>query len=350
MASGLSSSARWLAPETMTSSDCGSEAAINLEYSSGVNRSWSPHAIRVGTFSSVHNPAVSSCVSSARRKPTRVAIGVPFIIRCENASRLRLTCRSLKEAARRIGPISERDTLRPRCISLGADLAVNRTASSAGFFRNSPSGERVTPSAADESSAAPTIRCPYCVGKLPGVRHHRHTAHRMADQHDRPARRCHLQHGFQVLAQLGQRVGLGLTFTGLAVPTLVIEDHPHLRTQNLTEPRPLKVEGAHAQTESVGEDHGQRGVHRAGLAHRQRNPVGGRHDLAAIAVQSLEILIGPRIFTRGGSFDDRLAGRGADEGGDGGQPGAARQPCLAFGRLRGFGQRLTGLRPRGRFW
>ena len=148
----------------MTSSDCGSEAAIFREYSSGVSKSWSPQAIRVGTLSNVHSPAVSSCSSRADRKPTRVAIGVAFIICCENASRLRLTRRSLKEAARRTGLISERDTLRPRCTSLGADRAANRTASSAGFFRISPNGDRDTPSAAEEINAAPTIRRPYCCG------------------------------------------------------------------------------------------------------------------------------------------------------------------------------------------
>ncbi|CAG7423581.1 hypothetical protein PICSAR138_04142 [Mycobacterium avium subsp. paratuberculosis] len=148
----------------MTSSDCGRLAAILREYSSEVSRSWSPQAIRVGTRSSVHSPAVSSWCSNASRKPTMVGMGVLFIIRWENASRLRLTCRSLKEAARNTGPISERDTLRPRCISFGADRAATRTASSAGFFKISPSGDRETPSAADEISAAPTIRRPYCSG------------------------------------------------------------------------------------------------------------------------------------------------------------------------------------------
>ena len=79
----------------MTSSDIGSEAAIFREYSSGVSRSWSPLAIRVGTLSNVHSPPVSSCFSRASRKPTMVGIGAPFIILWEKASRLRLTCRSL---------------------------------------------------------------------------------------------------------------------------------------------------------------------------------------------------------------------------------------------------------------
>ena len=101
----------------------------------------------------------------------------------------------------------------------------------------------------------------------------------------RPARRHRLQHGLQVLAQLGQRVGLGRGLTGLAVPALVVEDHPHARTPLIAQPHPLEMERAHAQTESVDEDHRHLRIHRAGLADRQRHPVGGGHDVTAIAVQ-----------------------------------------------------------------
>ena len=277
-----------------------------------------------------------------------VAIGVPFIIRWENASRLRLTCRSLKDAARRIGAISDRDTLRPRCISLGADRAVNRTASSAGFFSISPSGDRVTPSAADEISAAPTIRRPYCSGNCRACANTVMPPIEWPTNTMTPARRDGLQHGFQVLAQLGQRVGLGVGLAGLAVPALVVEDHPHVRA-------PLPGETAAAESgrrPCADRIHGRRpwsaGRPRAVLAHRQRHPVGRRHHVAAVDVHLVEILIGIGIFVGGGTFGHRPPGRCPDDGGDRGQPGASRKPGPALAGL--LVHRSTVLRPRGRFW
>ena len=99
--------------------------------------------------------------------------------------------------------------------------------------------------------------------KLPGMRQHRHAAHRMADQHDHPARRYGLQHGLQVLAQLGERVGLGVGLAGLSMPALVVEGHLHVSSPVLGKAPTLKVKGAHAQTESMDEDDGQRSVFRA---------------------------------------------------------------------------------------
>ena len=64
-----------------------------------------------------------------------VGTGVSSIIFSENATIVGLTRMSEYEAARRMGPISERAAVRPRCTSLGADLAARRTASSAGLFR-----------------------------------------------------------------------------------------------------------------------------------------------------------------------------------------------------------------------
>ncbi len=120
-----------------------------------------------------------------------VGMGVPFIICWENASRLRLTCTSLKDAARSTGPISDRDTVRPRCIRFGADRAVNRTASSAGFFRISPSGDRVNPFGRRGNDRRADDAAPVPLGKLAGVGQHRHAAHRVADQHHDPPRRHH---------------------------------------------------------------------------------------------------------------------------------------------------------------
>ena len=55
---------------------------------------------------------------------------------------------------------------------------------------------------------------------------------------------------------------------------LVVEHHPDLIAPLLRQPRPLKVERAHAQTEAVREDHRQRSVIGADLANRQRHAVG----------------------------------------------------------------------------
>ncbi len=93
----------------------------------------------------------------------------------------------------------------------------------------------------------------------------------------------------------------GVGFAGLAVAALVVEDHSHVRPPLLAEPAALKVEGAHAQTESVDEDHGQLRVDRSGFADRQWHPVGRRDDVAAIVVHKIEILIGIRIFVGGGA-------------------------------------------------
>ena len=72
---------------------------------------------------------------------------------------------------------------------------------------------------------------------------------------------------------------------------LVVEHHPDLDPPLLGEPRPLKVEGAHAQTESVREDHGQRRVLGPDLADRQRHPVGGGHHAATVGVEQFEVLV-----------------------------------------------------------
>jgi len=212
---------------------------------------------------------------------------------------------------------------------------VNRRASRAGFFRISPSGDRVTPVAV-------------LVGELAGVRQHRHAAHRVPDQHDHPAWRDRLQHGFQVVAELGQRVGLGRAFAGAPVPALVVEDHPDLMTQPVGEAGPLKMEGAHAQAESVDEDQGHLRIHRAGFADRQLHPVGRGHLMAAVAVERVEILIGVRVFDFDGALGHRAAGRGSDDGGYRGHPGAARKPSPAPVAPAGS-VRAQRFRPRDRF-
>ena len=120
MVSGCSSWTRCPAPPTITSSDFGSAAAISSECSTGVSRSWSPHAISVGTLASAGRPALSSCTSSACRNSTSVAIGVSCIIFSENATTLGLIFSSPKDAARRIGAITDLAAPRVRCTVLGA--------------------------------------------------------------------------------------------------------------------------------------------------------------------------------------------------------------------------------------
>ena len=96
----------------------------------------------------------------------------------------------------------------------------------------------------------------------------------MADEHDGAARRHHRQHRLQILAQLLDGVRIRRRLAGLTVSTLVVEHHPHLRAPLLGQPGALKMEGAHAKTEAVGEDHRQRGVFGPHLANRQGTPSG----------------------------------------------------------------------------
>ena len=92
------------------------------------------------------------------------------------------------------------------------------------------------------------------------------------------------------LAQLLDGVGVRRCLRRLAVAALVVEHHPHLRAPLLFEPCPLKVEGAHPQTESVREHHRQRRLLGSDLAHREIHPVGCGHHGAAVGVEQLEIL------------------------------------------------------------
>ncbi len=77
---------------------------------------------------------------------------------------------------------------------------------------------------------------------------------------------------------------------------LVVEDHSDLWTPLVGQPHALKVKGAHAKTESVREYHGQWRVGGPDLAHRQRHAVGRRHQIAAVTVECLEILVGVGVF------------------------------------------------------
>ena len=185
---------------------------------------------------------------------------------------------------------------------------------------------------------------------LPGVRQHGHAAHRMPDQHHRPLGRRHGEHGFQVLAQLLDGVGVRRGLRRLAVPALVVEHHPDLWAPLLLESCPLKVEGAHAQTESVREHHRQRRVLRTDLTHRQIHPVGRGHHGAAVGVEQLEILALVGIVARGAPGHRPRDGHSGD-GAHRSQPRGTRQPagvrfppqpfrvviaqrrCLSLGRL-----------------
>ncbi len=180
---------------------------------------------------------------------------------------------------------------------------------------------------------------------LASVRQHRHAAHRMADQHDRPARCDHLQHRLQVLTELGDRVGLRRRLSGATVPALIVEDHPDVGTPLLAQPHALKMESAHAQTESVCEHHCQCRILGPDLAHRQGHPVGGGHHAAPVVVQRFEILAGERIV------DDRAPGqlprnRHRGDRADRAQSRGTRQPRIAGARITSA-QRF---RLRGRSW
>jgi hypothetical protein len=117
------------------------------------------------------------------------------------------------------------------------------------------------------------------------------------------------------------------------VATLVVEDHPDLRTPLLRQPDALKVEGAHAKTEAMGEDDGQRRVGGPDLADREVDTVGGGHQIAAVAVERLEIFVRERVVDDSAPVEHRAGhgrpGDGAyrtDSGGTG-QPASAPPPA-----------------------
>ena len=148
----------------------------------------------------------------------------------------------------------------------------------------------------------------------------------MAHEHDGSARRHHRQHGLQIPAQLRHGVRIRRRLARLAVSSLVVEDHPNLGAPLLGQPRALKMEGAHAQTEAVSEDDRQTGVLVPHLAHRQRHTIGGGDDDAAIGVEKPEILVFVGVLAA-----DAAAQRAGDRhrrgGSHGGHARRARQPA-----------------------
>ena len=139
----------------------------------------------------------------------------------------------------------------------------------------------------------------------------------MANQHDRPVGRHHRQHGFEILTELfdGERLRWGIP--RLPVAAVIVEHHAYLRPPLLGKPCPLKVEGAHAQTESVGEDHGQRSVLGSDLANCQRHSVRGGDNAPAVGVEQEEVLVGVGVVgghSAGQRAGDRGAGKPADRG------------------------------------
>ena len=89
-------------------------------------------------------------------------MAVSWIIASANATTAGLTSSLPKEADFRIGRSADRVAPRVRSTTPGTYRAAKRTASSAGFCRISPSGERGRPSAAEEISPTPTICRPVC--------------------------------------------------------------------------------------------------------------------------------------------------------------------------------------------
>ena len=208
---------------------------------------------------------------------------------------LGLTFEFEKDAARRIGA---------RRVATAVDEFGRRSRGAPNSFerrviQNLPEWRLGHPFGRGRDQRRPGDPAAIVLRELPGMRQHRHPAHRMADQHDRAPRRDHLQHGLQVLAQLCHRVGFRRGFTGPAVTALVIEDHSNLGSPFLGQPDALKVKGAHAKAESVGEHDGQWCVGGPHLAHREGHAVGSGHQIAAVTVECLEILVGIGIVEDG---------------------------------------------------
>ncbi|SLD50374.1 Uncharacterised protein [Mycobacteroides abscessus subsp. massiliense] len=65
---------------------------------------------------------------------------------------------------------------------------------------------------------------------------------------------------------------------------LVVEDHPDVVAPAARELAALEMKRRHLQAESVHEDDGQRRVRRTDFTNRERHPVVGRHDAAAIGL------------------------------------------------------------------
>ncbi len=116
----------------------------------------------------------------------------------------------------------------------------------------------------------------------------RHAAHRVPDQHDRPARHPGVQHRHQVVGQLVDGGAVGVPAGGGPVPALVVEDQSGLRGvavaggQRPAQVAALERPRGHRQGVAVHEDDGQRGVLGADLLHVQQHAVGGVHQLGAV--------------------------------------------------------------------
>jgi hypothetical protein len=85
------------------------------------------------------------------------------------------------------------------------------------------------------------------------------------------------------------------------------------------------MEGAHAQTEAVGEYDGQARILVSHLSHRQRNTVRSGDDDAAVCVEKLEILVFVGIVAADAATQ-RAGYRHRRGGSYGGNARRARQP------------------------
>ena len=205
-----------------------------------------------------------------------VVTGVSWIICSEYRATVGLTALSPNDAARRIGDNTERTAPRPRCTRFGRISGGEPRGLQRRIFQDLTQrrrGNALRP--LRKSCAAPTMPVPYRLRELPGVRQHRHAAHRMADQHTGRAGPSPCSTVSRSLTELGDGVGARVRrVAGPAVPALVVEHHPDLVTPLLGEPRALKVERAHAQTEAVGEHDGQRRIGGPDLPTARSTPSG----------------------------------------------------------------------------
>src|SRR6202012_5028540 len=101
---------------------------------------------------------------------------------------------------------------------------------------------------------------------------------------------------------------------------------PDLWTPLLGQPHPLKVERSHAKTEAVGKHHGQWRVGGPDFTHRKVYSVRSGHQITAVTVERLEILVGERVVDHRTPVQHRMRHCGAGDGADCADSGGTGQP------------------------
>ena len=142
-------------------------------------------------------------------------------------------------------------------------------------------------------------------------------------------RRHHRQDGLQIAADLFDGVGTRRGLIGFTVTTLIVEDHPDAVTPHCRQLAALKMEGAHAKTEAVGEDHRQWCVGIPYLTHSQVDTVRGSAAGVPARSEALPLVPTTPCMLRSTSVTRLIAGAtgAAGAGSAVGSPGMPAGNC-----------------------